>query len=515
MRRIVLALIACSLLDSRALANAPEDTFGVSARVNAMGGAGNAISNDGFAAYHNPAGLSRCADHQMSMDIRHSSYGLTSTRVGADAPPDSTRPLRDPTRISIGACLRLPYHISAGISFGIGLEDPGTLRLDSGRSQPAFPMYGDSLEFLSVNMALAYRPVRQLAIGAGASILVNSELAISAFVPVGQPDAMGNNTNLSFNIGWHMKPTAAPYVGILVEPHRRIRIGMTYRGALAHHINLPMSITAVFLQWEVPIPMQFSVDSWYTPQSLSMGAAIEASRDITVSTELTWYDYGALAKSSFPYLNISEIPGTMGSVLGLVGIPNPDAPGFRSVWAARAGAEGRLLDGRLAIRGGYALRTSSLPDPGARNTTLLDGVTHSFTMGGGYAFGRRWDELESSPRSRGAGHESEEQIIVADAEPATEPEPALEGDAPATDGATTDGPAVDTMAAGEVPANRTARVVAIESINEDDHEPIELSARIDVFSRITIMPNQTSQQKDLRYGGHIFDVGATFTLGWR
>ena len=62
MRWSVLSLLIVWLVGARALANAPEDMFGVSARVSGMGGAGTAISRDGFAAYSNPAGLARCPD---------------------------------------------------------------------------------------------------------------------------------------------------------------------------------------------------------------------------------------------------------------------------------------------------------------------------------------------------------------------------------------------------------------------------------------------------------------------
>ncbi len=489
MRRLVLVLLLCSFAAPRVSANAPEDMFGLSARTNAMGGAATALSRDGFAAYHNPASLARCPDNQINVDVRHARYGLSTERLGADAPPDSVAPLRDPTRFALGACLLLPFHLAAGFTVGIGLEDPGTLRLDTSSSRPVFPLYGESLEYLNINAALAYRPVRQFAIGAGASILLNSDLAISAFVPVGQLDPNGNFQDIKFNIGFSMAPRAAPYIGVLVEPHRRVRFALAFRGKLAHSISLPMSITAVFLDWTVPVPMQLTAETWYSPRQLSLGVSAEPIDALTLSSDVTWYGYNDLRESSFPYLSVSDIPGSMGSILGLVGIPTPDPPDYRSAWALRVGAEGRLLEGKLALRGGYAVRSSALPSPGARNTTLLDGTVHSFTLGAGYAFGVGWDDEQSGQHTFSEHHDDDIEVL--------DDAPVLEGD----EGGETAEPA------------RSASATPAPVESED--EPLRMSVRGDTFMRLSVMPDRTDSQKDLRWGGNIFDLGLTMTLGWR
>ena len=41
------------------------------------------------------------------------------------------------------------------------------------------------------------------------------------------------------------------------------------------------------------------------------------------------------------------------------------------------------------------------------------------------------------------------------------------------------------------------------------------AARFDAYGRLTVMPQRTDPVKDLRYGGHMIDLGLTMTLGWR
>lgn len=58
-----------------------------------------------------------------------------------------------------------------------------------------------------------------------------------------------------------------------------------------------------------------------------------------------------------------------------------------------------------------------------------------------------------------------------------------------------------------------------EDEEEDDEDDVaertEFSLRVDVYGRLSVMPTQHSSAKDLTYGGSIFDMGATFTLGFR
>lgn len=479
MRRLFLAMFALTLVSSPASANAPEDMFGTSARVNGMGGAGTVTARDGFAAYYNPALLSRCPDNQLNFGIQRVNYGLHVRRTGADAPAEAPRTLDTSMRGSFGACLLLPYHLAAGFTVAAGMESLGRISLNTRRDQPTFPLYGRNLEHINFNAGLSFRPIRQISVGVGASVLVNGSLAIAIEVPLAVLKPDGTYDSVAFRIDSTLLPRAAPYFGILIEPSRRVRIGASFRGEIALNLTVPMSITATFLSFVVPVPMQLTADVWYSPKQFSIGAAVDITENLFVTGDATWYGYSDLATSSFPYLTVGPIPGSAGSILDVLGLAATDPPDYRSVWNFRAGVEGRVGGNRhLALRGGYSLRTSALPNPSTRNTTLLDGSVHSFTAGAGIAIHTAWDD-SPDPRDDFSAHHDDSY----DGE-----EPTLEGDADGAEAAT---------------RNRT------------QSHPVRISARADAFLRLSVMPGQHDSMKDIRWGGHIFDAGATFSLGWR
>lgn len=486
----LIAVLSC-VLCPRARANAPEDMFGASSRVSGMGGAGTAIARDGSAAYYNPALLARCPDSNVSVDTHRITYGLHTSRTGADAPADNLEPNPSQTRAGLGACLLLPHHLAAGVYVASGLEHLSTVRMESASARPNFPLYGRSLEHLNINVGIAYRPIRQVSIGVGLSVLANSNLSVAVDLPLATYNANGNFQDLGFTIGFRLKPRLAPYVGVLIEPTRRVRIGFSFRERIAMNLNIPMSITAQFLGFTVPVPMYLTANVWYSPRQLSVGVAGDLTRNVTVTGDVTWYGYKDLASNSFPYIRVGDIPGTGGSILGLVGLAQADAPGFRDVIGVRTGIEGRIGGNRhIALRGGYGFRTSALPTPGARNTTLLDGMVHSFTVGAGVAIHNAWDDSQDpfDPSNRRVSHNrrllERQQRLVLEGE--------RDGDG---DGATQ------------------------ETETELEEDPFvrahPFTARLDLFMRLSVMQGGSDALKEINWGGSTLDFGSTVAVGWR
>jgi len=399
-----------------ARANTPEDIQGVGARNNGMGGGATASASDFTAAYYNPAGLSRCADSHIGVDIRHTVYGLHVRRIGADAPPESPKPTRDQTRVTSGLCLHLPYNITMGFMLGIGLQNQMTLDLSQPNSRPQWIMYGETLEQLSIALGFSYKPIEQLSLGFGGSVLINTDLSFGATVPVAvDNDGDGFTDPLGVNLRLNVVPTGAPYLGVHFQPIPQLRLGATFRGAMYLNLDVPATIRANALGGiELPIPVQVQGVGWYTPRQLAVGVAVDPVRDLTLTADVTFYNWGALANSYYPFLAVKPQSGYDSGVVGALGYQRMGKPGWHNIVQPRLGGEVRILDSRLAIRAGYSFRPSALPNPGTRTmlsndgfsriqniTTLLDTSVHTISAGLGYSFGQRADERAAEQHEEG------------------------------------------------------------------------------------------------------------------
>lgn len=523
-------------------ANTPEDLQGVSARTNAMGGAGTALPGDYTAAYYNPGALAFCRDNMVGVDIRQTVYDLGFTRRGPNAPVEDPKPLRNQTRVTAGACLKLPFNLAAGISFGVGLQNPMTLDQSTPNPRPQYVMYGESLEQLSVGIGFAYRPIRQFAFGFGGSILVNSALGFTAKVPVAQeiPGMPGVLQPLDVNIRWDLIPTGAPYVGVLVAPIDSIRFGITYRGPLYHNLDTPANIEATLVGLTVPIPLQIESIGWYSPRQLAIGMSADPVRDLTVTADVTWYGWGSLNGTAYPFLNVTPADNGQG-VTSQTGFPTVDNPGWKDVWALRVGGELRLFDERVAVRGGYGFRSSGVNLPNSSNVNLLDGAVHSITLGGGYFFGRRPNHPEDNeePSTTSARREGTEtpapdtapaQAQAASSANASAARPAG-ASATASTARSPSGAAATPNAnpsTGRSPSlvdqalanNAEPEATANERVTPAGEEPTResglpnVNASIDVFFRANLMPQQYVEAKNYSFGGNIYDFGLMMTLGW-
>jgi len=560
-----------------ARANTPEDIQGVGARNNGMGGGATASASDFTAAYYNPAGLSRCADSHIGVDIRHTVYGLHVRRIGADAPPESPKPTRDQTRVTSGLCLHLPYNITMGFMLGIGLQNQMTLDLSQPNSRPQWIMYGETLEQLSIALGFSYKPIEQLSLGFGGSVLINTDLSFGATVPVAvDNDGDGFTDPLGVNLRLNVVPTGAPYLGVHFQPIPQLRFGATFRGAMYLNLDVPATIRANALGGiELPIPVQVQGVGWYTPRQLAVGVAVDPVRDLTLTADVTFYNWGALANSYYPFLAVKPQRGYDSGVVGALGYQRMGKPGWHNIVQPRLGGEVRILDSRLAIRAGYSFRPSALPNPGTRTmlsndgfsriqniTTLLDTSVHTISAGLGYSFGQRADERAAEQHEEGGSEPPPspstafvlpydadgfelEPIDLDDAErgaqstrasraqprgptttttttPTSTTVETVEpmyppGSTATTTPTTTPTPTQTAAATSASPTAAAPATATMSDPSEDDEEDDELPGlvgTIDVFIRANLLSERTDSNKDIQYGGAIYDLGIQMTLGW-
>ncbi|MCX5744980.1 MAG: outer membrane protein transport protein [Proteobacteria bacterium] len=380
MRRHLCWIVALS--PALAHANTPEDVYGASARTIALGGAGTALPGDYAATHYNPAGLAYCPSDSLALDVSHLSHHLTFTDENTSGEPLVPKHPRDQTRVMLGSCLALPFDLSLGMMLGFGI--PGAIALDQqvANPTPRFVMYGEAHEQISLGLGLAWRATPRLSIGVGIAVLIKSELPIAADFPILEPDPTDPSgyRPVGFTLGLGMGAMTAPRLGILYTPSSRLRIGVAYRGALYHDLDVDADITAKLI---VEIPIKVHIDSlgWFSPRQVSAGASGEPTPNLTLTADVTYYRWGELRTkdSSYPFLNMYTLDpdGPSGALV----FPRPIRSGWQNNLAWRTGGELRVRDGAVALRGGLGYRSSAVDSAEDSNVNLLDGPVVTASAG--------------------------------------------------------------------------------------------------------------------------------------
>lgn len=419
-----------------------------------MGGAATALGGDASAVYYNPAGLTFCDQSQASVEVRHTAYDLHVDPIGSGNSLGAAKPVPHQTRLNLSTCIRLPYHLAFGFLFGAGLQKAAEFDHQTPNPTPQFSAYGEPLEQLTIALGVAYRPIPELAIGIGGAVLIHSDIQFATDIPILQVDP---NTNMlvpiSVGLRWRMRPTGAPYLGLLASPVPWLRIGVTYRGPLEHHVEGPLDIQAEYASLKLPLPVRVATDTWYSPRQVAGGVTLTVSRRLTVVADLTWYQFTALRSNDYPFIKVSAGDNNV-----LLAYPELDPLGWRNVWAPRVGVEVR--PGRhVALRAGYGFRTAMLTKPGTRNSNVLDGPVHSLSIGAGWMV-----DIKPAEHRRHARRA---------------PRPGYEA----------------------------------TGWRRDEPAP-KMRFHVDGFGRMSIMAERRDHTKNISYGGKLFDAGVTLTLGW-
>lgn len=394
----VLGVVALALAPAAARANTPEDVYGASSRTIAMGGAGTALLGDHSATHYNPAALSRCGDQAFALDVSYIAHRLTFEDDDAAARDEPLEPkrTRNQTRFMIGTCLALPLGLSAGFMLGFGTPGAITLDQQTANEQPNFVMYGENHEQLSLGLGLAWSVTPRLSIGAGFAALFKTALPLDANLPILEPDPShpSGYQPVRFGLGVGMGANLAARVGLLYAPSPRFRVGAAYRDALFHDLDVDAYITAKLII-EIPVPVHVDSLGWFSPRQVSAGASGEPTPDLTLAADVTYYRWGELEDSSYPFLNMYSLDPDGAS--GALVFPRPIRSGWKNNVAWRAGAE--LRKPSVTVRAGFGFRTAAVSGAEDSNVNLLDGPVVTASTGiAWYAGGRGPIVKRATPR---------------------------------------------------------------------------------------------------------------------
>ncbi len=391
--------VLIALAPAIAHANTPEDVYGASARTISMGGAGTALPGDYAATHYNPAGLGYCESDSLALDVSRIHHSLSFTdRDIARADPLVPKRVRDQTRFMLGGCIGLPFDLSLGLMLGFGT--PGAIALDqqTANETPAYTMYGENHNQIVLGLGLAWRATHDISVGAGFAALIKSELPLTADFPILEPDPSDPSgyRPVGFSLGIGMGAMLAPRLGVLYTPSKRFRVGVAYRGALYHDLDVDAYITAKLII-EIPVPVHVDSLGWFSPRQVSAGASGEPVHDVTVAADVTYYRWGELRTngSSYPFLNMYTLDPEGAS--GALVFPRPIRSGWKNNLAWRAGGELRLRDNSVAVRGGLGYRTRAVNGADDSNVNLLDGPVVTTSVGLAWKTG---EANKTAPRKR-------------------------------------------------------------------------------------------------------------------
>jgi len=270
---------------------------------------------------------------------------------------------------------------------GLGVDELLTNVQSTPNTKPRFPLYGQSVEQMTLLLGLSWRPRPWVAVGVGVSIFLDGYIPFSLAVPISMEDPSDPTqlAPLSLDLNIHMYPKIAPYLGVIALPSPQLRVGIAYRDPLFAQFKLPATVDATLVSVELLIPVIVEAISWYSPRQVAIGGSGDVNQHLTLTGDATWYNYAALNGTPYPFLSVTPVDNADG-ITSHIGFPHVEHLGWKNAWAVRVGAELRMMDDRVAVRSGYALKTSALELPAAdSDVNLLDGVAHSFSAGLGYA----------------------------------------------------------------------------------------------------------------------------------
>ncbi len=345
----------------------PFDTYGYGSRLIGMGGGGTAAATDVDAAYYNPAAAVRSDGFVASLGLLVADDFLQVS--GRDAGIDTHMMIQVglAAALPLGEALRerLFLAVLAGLPYD-GLYD---VRQPDDEAL-VFPFWDSRNRRVVLEGALAGRITDWLSIGIGASLLPD-------VVGTVQADLLSSNgrnaTRVEVHYDWNVT------AGILVTPLPWLSLGASYRGAHHTTVDIPVDVDVAR---ELPtVKVKVVAPAYATPHEVAIGVQAQVPGEVTLSADVTWYDYSTFRYSS-PSVAVLDSQGDV------VSEARPARVAMKDVFAVRAGAEWRALPW-LLVRGGYGFVPSPIPrQEGMSN--LLDADRNVISLGLGFELPGEW-----------------------------------------------------------------------------------------------------------------------------
>jgi len=353
LRRAPVALAA--LLATAAARADNVEEFGLGPRAQGMAGAQTALATDMAAAYYNPGGLVFADRLALTLGFTHGSYHLqVDSQRGADLAERAER-IPDLSAYVLGIASAVPFDTPDrfGIGLAVFLPSRGIVTLDATTdpTRPEWFRYGERHDRVHLVASAAVRATDWLSLGLGASIFVDGG---------GRTDTELTDVDLELRL----TPDAGLVVGALATPLPWLTVGVTYRSEVSFKLDFPIRVAGNPL-------LDLEAITYFTPHQVQLGLAADVGDRLLLTFDLLWANWSAY---DTPFLIVSG-----------GGAVYQERQRFRDVFSPKLGVE-LVAAEWLLVRGGYAFRSTAVPDQDGRVTNLIGGDKHLFALGAGLLF---------------------------------------------------------------------------------------------------------------------------------
>ena len=356
-------LIICLCMPFLIISNAYGSGFAVytqGASSLGQGAATIAHSDDPSAIFFNPALMSKLEGTQIEIGT---TLIFPSREFKSDITGETSKAEND---ILYPSTFFITHKFNDRISAGLGVFNPFGLRNKWGRDwEGRYITTNADMQTFNINPAVSYQILPHVFIGAGLDfLLLNTTLEKQINLsPFGLSDASQKFKGDGNAIGYNL--------GILVEPHKNISIGASYRSEIKVGIDgratfdlpdaAPAFISGLF-------PKTSGNADITLPQQVHAGIYYKGFYPLTFEVALRWEGW-----SSYDELKIKFDKAVAGN---LAYIENKD---WRDTYSVNIGARYQLNE-TFALLAGYLYGGNPIPDK-AFEPTIPDANTHLFCVG--------------------------------------------------------------------------------------------------------------------------------------
>lgn len=371
-------LLALTLLGAGAAKASSFELFGFGPIGMARQGALTADSRTSAAAFYNPAMLVLREDAVFEAAFGWNRTGATVTPDDVSAQLDCTycQP-PDAVGTDLGFVFPLAGKVKNRVAIGLALHLPATSFVRVRAADPNRPFWYQQFNNPDRFILFAGTGVKlgeKWAIGAGAQMLADLK-GQGANVRIDLFSKRVELNELDSGLGTRVAPTA----GVYFTPMESLRFGLSFRGEMALFYQVPATIN---LDGVGTLAMDIQGNNHFQPHTFTLGAAYDASADLTFSADLV---YGLWSRAPTPYMVLNvDMSGETLEALGLDEAldlsSNLGEPGFKDTLGVRASGEYRFTD-RFALMAGLSFRPTPVPRQDVAGTNILDANTLGFGVG--------------------------------------------------------------------------------------------------------------------------------------